>query len=76
VPSAIGYLLYAAVLSRMDASAASVLLYLIPPVAAFIAWVWLGESLGPLTVAGGTVALAGVVLATRPTDAPVADLPH
>jgi drug/metabolite transporter (DMT)-like permease len=73
VPSAIGYALYAAVLARMDASAASVLLYLIPPVAALIAWVWLGETLGALTLAGGAVALAGVVLATRPTKLPPID---
>jgi drug/metabolite transporter (DMT)-like permease len=76
VPSALGYLLYAAVLARMDASAASVLLYAIPPVAALIAWVWLGESLGVLTIAGGAVALVGVYFATRPGEPAVADAPR
>jgi drug/metabolite transporter (DMT)-like permease len=65
VPSAIGYALYAAVLSRMEASAASTLLYLIPPVAAIIAWVWLGETVGALTIIGGAIALVGVAIATR-----------
>lgn len=65
VPSAMGYALYAAVLSRLDASAASTLLYLIPPVAAVIAWIWLGETVGVLTFIGGAVALVGVGLATR-----------
>src|SRR5690606_38669528 len=73
VPSAMGYALYAAVLARMDASAASVLLYLIPPVAGVIAWVWLGETVGALTLVGGAVTLAGVVLATRPTRLPPID---
>jgi drug/metabolite transporter (DMT)-like permease len=64
VPSAIGYLCFAAVLSRLEASAAAVLLYLIPPVAALIAWVWLGEALGILTAVGGALTLVGVAVAS------------
>jgi drug/metabolite transporter (DMT)-like permease len=70
VPSAMGYALYAAVLSRMDASAASTLLYMIPPVAGVIAWIWLGETVGVLTLVGGAVALVGVGVATRARPRP------
>lgn len=69
VPSALGYAAYAAVLARLDASAASALVYLIPPVAALIAWVWLGETVGVATLVGGAVTLGGVALATRPVRA-------
>ncbi len=39
------------------------LLYLIPPVAGVIGWVFLGEALTPIKLAGGALAMAGVALA-------------
>ena len=48
-------------------------LYLVPAVAIVISLVWLGQVPGPVELAGGTVALAGVILAsTRPRRTPPA----
>jgi drug/metabolite transporter (DMT)-like permease len=41
------------------------LLYLVPPVAVFIAFVWLGETPRAGELLGGLVVLAGVVLVTQ-----------
>jgi drug/metabolite transporter (DMT)-like permease len=67
VPSTLGYAFYAATLARLEASVAAAFLYLVPPVATVIAWVWLGEVPGPVTVVGGALCLTGVVIATRLT---------
>lgn len=61
-PGAIAYVLWAHALSRMPASRLSAFLYFQPVNAALIAWVWLGEVPALLTVIGGTVSIAGVVL--------------
>ena len=63
-PGALGYFAWSYTLARLPASIAGSLLYIIPPVAAAIAWVWLGETPGPLTIVGGTGTLAGVFLVT------------
>ncbi len=64
VPTVIGYLSWSWALSRAPASRVSSFLYLQPLIACVIAWVWLGDIPTWLTVAGGTLAIAGVVLAT------------
>jgi drug/metabolite transporter (DMT)-like permease len=61
-PAAIAYLAWAYVLSHAPASRAVSLLYMIPVLAIGIAWVWLGEVPRPMSVAGGVIALAGVVI--------------
>jgi drug/metabolite transporter (DMT)-like permease len=61
-PGAIGYVLWSYALSRSTASSASSFLYLIPPLAIFIGWLWLGEVPAPAALVGGAMALAGVVI--------------
>jgi drug/metabolite transporter (DMT)-like permease len=62
-PSFIGYLAWNAALRRTSASQVSSFIYFSPPIAVLIGWVWLGERLTALTVVGGVITVAGVVLA-------------
>ena len=50
---------------HLPASFGSLSLLLQPLIAALIAWVWFGESLGLFQAVGGAVMLAGIVMATR-----------
>lgn len=61
-PGAIAYVLWGHALSKMPASSLSAFLYAQPVNAAVIAWAWLGEIPALLTVIGGVIAVAGVVL--------------
>ena len=61
-PTAIAYVTYAYVFSRMVASRAVSFLYLIPVMAYLIAWAWLGELPTPLSVAGAVLILTGVLI--------------
>lgn len=56
---------------RGEVARVSALLFLVPPIAAAMAWLMTGEALPPAAWAGMAVATAGVALATRRGPAPV-----
>jgi hypothetical protein len=51
--------------ARLPIAASTSLLYLVPPVAVFIAWVWLGEIPVTSELFGGVVVIAGVVVISQ-----------
>ncbi len=64
-PGVIAYVTWAYVLSKMTASRAASLLYFIPGCTVLLSWVWLGEVPTEISVVGGAVAIAGVILVNR-----------
>ena len=62
VPGALGYVMWAYVLARVTAARAGSFLYMVPPFALLIAWVWLHEVPTFVSILGGLLVLAGVIL--------------
>ncbi len=65
IPHVAGQSLIAYGFAHLPASFSSVSLLLQPVLAAIYAWVLLGESMGPVQMAGGCVVLLGIYLAKR-----------
>jgi len=65
VPSAVGYVTWAYVLSQIPVSRAAAFLYLIPPLAVLVAWGWLSEVPAPESLIGGAISLVGIALVNR-----------
>lgn len=61
-PAALAYVTWAVVLSRLPASRASSILFVVPVIAFLVGWVWLGETPTLEDLAGGILAMGGVAL--------------
>lgn len=71
-PTFIGYIAWSLALHRRSASQVSSFIYLSPPIAILIGWLWLHEIPNPMVLVGGAITVAGVVLANaRRRVAPV-----
>jgi drug/metabolite transporter (DMT)-like permease len=73
-PTFIGYLAWNMAVNRASASRVSSFIYLSPPIALLIGWLWLQEVPNVLILVGGAITVGGVVLANarrRPAVVPV-----
>jgi drug/metabolite transporter (DMT)-like permease len=65
LPSALGFVLWAYAVGHMSVAVSTSLLYLVPPVAVFIAWLWLGELPSAAEFVGGAIVIVGVALISQ-----------
>ena len=64
-PAAFAYVTWAYILSKLSVARAVSFLYLVPIIAVIIAWFWLKETPKILSLIGGAVALAGVIIVNK-----------
>lgn len=62
-PSALGYVAWGYAIGRLPVTTATSSLYLVPPIAVVVGYLWLGETPRIAELVGGTVAIAGVAFA-------------
>lgn len=65
LPSALGFVIWGYAVARTTLAVSTAALYLVPPVAIAVAFVWLGEAPHWIELAGGVLGIAGVVLINR-----------
>jgi drug/metabolite transporter (DMT)-like permease len=65
LPSAVGFVAWGHAVARHALATATAALYLVPPVALAVAFVWLGERPQPAALLGGVVTIGGVILINR-----------
>jgi drug/metabolite transporter (DMT)-like permease len=65
LPSALGFVLWAYTVGRLSVAASTSLLYLVPPVAVLVAWVWLGERPVATELIGAGVVILGVLVISQ-----------
>lgn len=65
LPSAVGFAVWGYAVARLTVTTATAALYLVPPVAIAVAFVWLHEVPHVIELAGGAISLAGVILISR-----------
>ncbi|MFD8214765.1 DMT family transporter [Streptomyces sp. NPDC059697] len=65
LPSALGFVIWAYAVARLPLAVSTAALYLVPPVALIVSFVWLGEVPRPIALAGGAISVAGVILISR-----------
>lgn len=75
LPSALGFVTWGYAVARLTVTAATAALYLIPPVALAVAFVWLHEKPRPVELLGGLISIAGVVVINRRRKPAPAALP-
>ncbi len=69
LPSALGFVIWGYAVARLPMAVSTAGLYLVPPVALVIAYVWLSEVPRPVELIGGVVTILGVVLINRRSPA-------
>ena len=79
LPSVLGFVIWAYAVARLPLAVSTAALYLVPPVALIVSFVWLAEVPRPIALVGGAISVAGVILISRhkqshsPTDVPAVD---
>ncbi|WUH98726.1 DMT family transporter [Spirillospora sp. NBC_00431] len=76
LPSALGFVTWGYAVARYTIAESTAALYLVPPVAIVVAFVWLGERPALVDLLGGLVSMVGVVLINRRSTRPPASAPQ
>lgn len=76
LPSALGFVTWSYAVARLPVAQSTAALYLVPPVAVVVAFLWLGERPSPLELLGGVIGIAGVVIIHRGKPETSPSIPH
>jgi drug/metabolite transporter (DMT)-like permease len=64
-PSALGFVAWGYGVARLPVTVATASLFLVPPIAVLVGYVWLGDKPTAIELIGGGIAIAGVAVASR-----------